>query len=120
MREILAAEADGDEAATLALEVYLHRLRASIATMVAALGGLDVLVFTGGVGENAPAIRERTVAGLGFLGVTIDAAANAEPHADGEISAADASVRTLVIGAREDLEIAREVRRVLGIGAGVA
>ncbi len=57
MRAILAAEAAGDEAAALAIGVYLHRLRASIAAMVAALGGLDVLVFTGGVGENAPAIR---------------------------------------------------------------
>ncbi len=54
MRAILAAEAAGDEAAILGLGVYLHRLRASIAAMVAALGGLDVLVFTGGVGENAP------------------------------------------------------------------
>ena len=62
MRAILAAEAAGDETATLALGVYLHRLRASIAAMVAALGGLDVLVFTGGVGENAPAIRERVAA----------------------------------------------------------
>ena len=55
MRAILAAEAEGDEPAALAVGVYLHRLRASVAAMVAALGGLDVLVFTGGVGENAPA-----------------------------------------------------------------
>jgi acetate kinase len=115
MRAILAAEADGDEAATLGVGVYLHRLRGSIAAMVAALGGLDVLVFTGGVGENAPAIRERTAVDLGFLGVSVDAAANAVVHGEGEISTGGAAVRTLVIAAREDLEIAREVHAVLGL-----
>jgi acetate kinase len=120
MREILSAEADGDEAATLGIGVYLHRLRGSIAAMVAALGGLDILVFTGGVGENAPAIRERTAADLGYLGVAIDATANAALRSDGEVSAPGALVRTLVITAREDLEIVREVRAVLGIPVGPA
>lgn len=115
MRAILAAEAAGDEAAVLALGVYLHRLRASIAAMVAALGGLDVLVFTGGVGENAPAIRERVSADLAYLGVALDPAANAGVRGDGEIGAPGASVPTLVIRAREDLEIVREVRAVVGI-----
>ena len=115
MRAILAAEAAGDEAAILGIGVYLHRLRASIAAMVAALGGLDVLVFTGGVGENAPAIRERTAADLDYLGVAVDAEANATAHGDTEIGAAGAPVRTLVIAAREDLEIVREVRVVLGL-----
>lgn len=115
MRAILAAEAAGDEAATLAIGVYLHRLRASIAAMVAALGGLDVLVFTGGVGENAPAIRERVAADLAYLSVALDPAANAAAHGDAEIGAVGAPVRALVIGAREDLEIVREVRAVLGI-----
>ncbi|MBI2763230.1 MAG: acetate/propionate family kinase [Chloroflexi bacterium] len=110
MRDILAAEADGNEAAILAIGVYLHRLRGAIASMVASLGGLDVLVFTGGVGENAPAIRERAAAGLSFLGVAVDSTHNARARGDGEISAAGAAVRTLVIVAREDLEIAREVR----------
>jgi acetate kinase len=118
MRAILAAEVAGDEAAALGVGVYLHRLRGSIAAMVAALGGLDVLVFTGGVGENAPAIRERTAAGLDHLGVAIDAAANAAVSGDGEISLDGASVRTLVIAAREDLEIVREVRVVLGLAGG--
>jgi acetate kinase len=116
MRAILAAEAAGDEAATLALGVYLHRLRGSIAAMVAALGGLDVLVFTGGVGENAPAIRERVAADLAYLRVGLDPAANATAGGDREISAPGAPVRVLVIGAREDLEIVREVRAVLGPG----
>ena len=59
-----------------AIGVYLHRLRGAVAAMVAALGGLDVLVFTGGVGENAPSIRARLVADLAWLGVAIDSEAN--------------------------------------------
>jgi len=117
MRAILAAEAAGDEAAALGLGVYLHRLRASIAAMVAALGGLDVLVFTGGVGENAPAIRARVAADLSYLGVAVDGGANAGARDDAEVGTADAPVRTLVIRAREDLQIVREVRHVLGLPA---
>ena len=115
MRAILAAEAAGDQAAILGLGVYLHRLRASIAAMVAALGGLDVLVFTGGVGENAPAIRERAAADLAYLGVAVDTAANAAVAVDADISSPGAAVRAVVIRAREDLEIVREVRQVLGL-----
>jgi acetate kinase len=114
MRAILAAESTGDEAAALAVGVYLHRLRASVAAMVAALGGLDVLVFTGGVGENGPAIRERLARDLAFLGVAVDPGVNAAARGDTEIGASGASVRTLVIVAREDLEVARQVRAVLG------
>jgi acetate kinase len=91
MQAVLAAEAAGSADAALAVGVYLHRLRAGIAAMVAALGTLDVLVFTGGVGEHSAAIRDRAVEGLGFLG----------------------GARTLVIPAREDLQIAREVRHAL-------
>jgi acetate kinase len=119
MREILAGEAGGDETAALAVGVYLHRLRGSIAAMVAALGGLDVLVFTGGVGENAAAIRARVAADLAHLGVAVDQAANEAARDDAEIGVPGAPVRSLVIRAREDLEIVREVRAVLGLrGAG--
>ena len=113
MRAILAAEAAGDETASLAIGVYLHRLRASIAAMVAALGGLDVLVFTGGVGERAPSIRERVALALAYLGVAVDATANAAAEGDAEIGAPRSLVATLVVTAREDLEIAHEVRAVL-------
>jgi Acetokinase family len=68
---ILAAEADGDPGAALAAEVYLHRLRAAIAAMTAATGGLDILLFTGGVGENSALIRHRTTACLAFLGIQV-------------------------------------------------
>jgi acetate kinase len=111
MRAILEAEAAGDPEADLALGVYLHRLRSAIAAMCASLGGLDALVYTGGVGENAPAIRSRALDGLGFLGLAIDATAN-EGSGDRRIDAG-AGPAVLVIAAREDLEIARQVRDVL-------
>ena len=113
MRVILQAEADGDADSALAIGVYLHRLRAGIASMAAAMGGLDTLVFTGGVGENAAPIRKRCAAELGFLGVALDRAANAGAAGDREIGADGSQVRTLVVEAREDLEIARGVRQVL-------
>ncbi len=114
MRAVLDAEAEGDADAQLAVEVYLHRLRAGIAAMAAAMGGLDALVFTGGVGERSAPIRSRAVAGLGFLGVALDAARNDTAPLDAEIGVPQAAVRTFVVEAREDLEIARGVRAALG------
>jgi acetate kinase len=112
MRSILAAEARGQADSQLAVAVYLHRLRGGIAAMAAAMGGLNALVFTGGVGENAAAIRQRTADGLGFLGIKVDPARN-EGTGDREIGAHNARVHTLVVAAREDLEIARQVRETL-------
>jgi len=114
MVAVLAAAADGDPSAVLARDVYIHRLRALIASMVAALNGLDALVFTGGVGERSSEIRRRTADGLGFLGVEVNQRVDANPVLDAETSADGASVRTLVVRAREDLQMAREVRATLG------
>lgn len=80
--------------------------------LAAALGGLDALVFTGGVGENAPAVRSRAAAGLAFLGISLTPA-NGDARPDAEIGAPGAPVRSFVIVAREDLEIARQVRGLL-------
>jgi acetate kinase len=120
MREVVTRADTGDAAARLALEVYVHRLRAGIAAMAAALGGLDVLAFTGGVGEHSAEARGAAAAGVAFLGVGVDPERNEGVNGDGEISSAGAAVRTLVIRAREDLEIAAQVRSVLetGLGAG--
>ncbi len=85
MRSMLAAADAGDDASALARDVYVHRLRGSIAAMTAAMGGLDVLLFTGGVGENSPAIRALATDGLGYLGVGFDAAANASAAPDAVI-----------------------------------
>ncbi len=114
MRVVLEAERRGDAEARLALDVYAHRLRAGIAAMAAAMEGIDVLAFTGGIGERSPVVRERAAAGLSFLGVELDPAANAGAEPDREIGAPTSRVRSFVIEAREDLEIAREVRAVLG------
>ena len=114
MREVLTAARDGQPAARLALAVYLHRLRREIAAMAAATEGLDALVFTGGVGEHQPAVRAGAADGLRFLGVLIDAERNGAARHDAELTAAGAQVRTFVVTAREDLEIARQVRSLLG------
>ena len=113
MREVLTSIDDGDERARLALDVYVHRLRGAIAAMTAALGGIDAIAFTGGVGEHSPRVRSEAVAGLGFLGLAIDEASNQALTQDADISSAGAAVRTFVIAAREDLEIARQVRGAL-------
>jgi acetate kinase len=107
--------------ARLALSVYVHRLRASIGSMAVALGGLDALAFTGGVGENAPEVRRLAVDGLGFLGLAVDDARNAgeravdgtDGAADRDISAPGSAALTLVVESREDLEVARSVRALL-------
>jgi acetate kinase len=114
LRTILEREAAGHADDGLAVGVYLHRLRGAIGAMAASLGGLDALVFTGGVGEHAPSIRGRAADGLAFLGVGLDTEANASAEPDVEVTARGAGVRTLVIAAREDLEIAHQVRSVLG------
>jgi acetate kinase len=113
IREVLARANDGDPAAVLALDVYIHRLRAGIAAMAAALGGLDVLVFTGGVGERSAVVRARAAAGLRFLGIGVDQDRNREAAGDAEITDRGAPATTLIIAAREDLEIARQARAVL-------
>jgi acetate kinase len=114
MRDILAGADEGDERCRLALEVYLHRLVAGVAAMAASLNGIDALVFTGGVGENAAPVRAQAVKRLGFLGLALDPARNAtsEPS-DRVISPPGSEAAVAVVAAREDLEIARQVREVL-------
>jgi acetate kinase len=124
MRELVVLAERGDADARLALDVYVHRLHGAIGAMAASLGGLDALVFTGGVGERSAEVRARALAPLGFLGLVIDANANRLPQRDDdpshavdcEIGARGAPARALVIAAREDLEIARQVRALLSTG----
>jgi acetate kinase len=118
MRDVRAAAEAGGQDATLALAVYLHRLRREIAAMAAAMNGLDVLVFTGGVGEHDQVTRAQAAAGLAFLGVAIDEQRNRAASGDADISADAAAVRTLRITAREDVEIAAQARAVLLNSAG--
>jgi acetate kinase len=109
MRDLQAAAASGDEAAGLALDVYVHRLRRYIGAYAAGLGGLDGLVFTAGVGENSALIRERAVDRLGFLGLSVDPDLNAARSDEARVISPDgAAVTVLVVPTNEELQIARE------------
>jgi acetate kinase len=112
MRDVLEAASTGNDRAKLAVEIFVHRLRSGILGMAASLGGLDVIVFTAGIGENAAAVRLATCANLRFLGVQLDEATNSSAKPDADISAPESPVRVLVIGAQEDWSIARECVRL--------
>jgi len=113
--ELERRAADGDEAARLAVDVYVHRVAGAVAAMAAAAGGLDLIVFTAGIGERSPHVREGVCGRLAFLGVEVDPALNAG-HGDRDIAAASPPVRVAVIRAREELVAARVAREVIGRG----
>ncbi len=120
MRDVEAAAVKGNERAAAALELFCYRVRKYIGAYAAAMGGLDAVVFTAGIGENSAEVRRRSIRGLEFLGLTIDEKRNADPQQcdpPGDITAADASVRTLVIPTNEELTIARDTQALIG-GAG--
>lgn len=108
MRQIVSAMNKGNGRAKLAFNIFVHRLQAGIGAMVGALGGLDALVFTAGIGENSAEVRQAACANFNFLGLQLDPAKNTSPHPDREISSRSSSVRVLVVQAQEDWAIARE------------
>jgi acetate kinase len=110
MREVLDARKSRNERASLAFDMYVHRLRSGIGAMTAVLGGIDALVFTAGVGENSVEVRAAVCDQLAFLGLRLDPAKNAQSPLpkDTDISEPDAAVRVLVIHAQEDWMIARQ------------
>jgi acetate kinase len=116
MREIQAAVGRGDARAQQAFALYNARIREGIAAMVAAMNGVDALVFTAGVGEHSAEVRGAVAGALGWMGVALDEAANAAAHPDTDIATADSRVRLLVIHTREELVVARDTRRVLQAG----
>ena len=107
LREVLAARERGEPRACLAFDVYVHRLRRGIGAMLPALGGLDAVVFTGGVGEHAAAVRAAALEPFAFLGVELDAARNAASPRDANVASARSEVPVLVVAAREAWAIAR-------------
>ncbi|MFB7842545.1 acetate/propionate family kinase [Microbacterium sp. NPDC056052] len=114
MRDVLTRAADGDEAAALAFDVYIHRLRAYAGAYLAQLGGVDVISFTAGVGENNALVRREAMATLGFAGVEIDPARNEASGAGIRvISTAASRVTVLVVPTNEELEIARQTVQIL-------
>lgn len=120
MRDVLAGMHAGNERAKLAFDLYIHRLRTAIGGMAAALNGLDILVFTAGVGENSPEVRAATCKGLDFLGVKLDMNKNERPSLDADVSGPGSRVRVLVIRAEEDWAIAGECWKLSRTVAAVA
>lgn len=125
LREVVAARDAGDARAALAVDVFVHRVASGVGAMVAALGGIDALVFTGGIGEHAAEVRARVVARFGFLGVAVDEDRNtAGPDLSGtdvpafDVSAAGATVRVLVVRADEERAIARAAFATIAAGVG--
>ena len=115
MRELLEAERQGDARAALAVEMFCYRVRKYIGAYMAVLGGADAVVFGGGIGENAPAVRARICAGMGWCGLTLDQDRNAATiSAEQRISADDARVHAYVIPVDEAVIIARDTARCLG------
>jgi acetate kinase len=108
MRQIGEAITQGNERSQLALDIYIHRLRAGIGAMLASLGGLDALIFTAGVGENSAVVRAAACEAFGFLGLKLDGEKNQHSPVDEDIAAVDSAARVLVIHTQEDWEIARE------------
>jgi acetate kinase len=113
MRELLHAMAQGHTRARLAFDIFVYRLRLYIGAMLAALGGIDALVFTGGIGEHSPDVRTGACEAFGFLGLKLDAQKNAQSPTDQDIATADSAVRVLVIATQEDWEIAKECWKVV-------
>lgn len=116
MRQIVAAMKDGHPRAKLAFEIFVHRLQSGIGAMIAVLGGIDALVFTAGIGENSPEVRDAACANFGFLGLKLDPANNAQSSADQDISLPDSAVRVLIVRAQEDWAIARDCWRLTYAG----
>lgn len=108
MRAIHKAIAGGNERAELALNIYIYRLRFFIGAMLATLGSMDVLTFTGGIGEHDALVRARACAAFGFLNLKLDLEKNAISPADTDIATPDSAVRVLIVHTEEDWEIAKE------------
>lgn len=114
MRDLTAAMEEGNERATLAIKMMTYRLKKYIAGYAAAMGGVDAIVFTGGIGENVGHIRKAAVEGLEFMGVKLDEAKNDVTRSDGFIEAADSKVKILVVKTNEELAIARDTLELCG------
>lgn len=112
MRQITAAIAAGNDRAKLAYDLFIHRLQSGIGAMLASLGGLDVLVFTAGIGENAPDVRSAACEPFAFLGLKLDLDANAAARRDAKISSDASKIQAFVIHTQEDWAIARDCWRI--------
>jgi len=114
LRQVQAAADAGHERATLAIEIFVRRIVGCIGAMVAVLGGLDALVFTGGIGEHSARVRKAVCEAFEYLGVRLDLPSNEVGASDSDIAHTSSVVRVLVVSAREDLAILHQVRPLLG------
>jgi acetate kinase len=120
LRDIKSAADRGDARARLAIDVFVHSLRHWIGAFWFELGGCDALIFTAGIGENNPWLRDAACAGLADLGLRLDLAANAGAPPGTNLAAPDSRTRVLVIPANEELVVARETARLLAARRSVA
>lgn len=107
-RNIMTAIEDGNERAQLAFDIYIHRLRSQIGAMMATLGGLDIIVFTAGVGENAAIVREKAIEAFEFMGIKLDKTKNNAKPVNIDIATVDSTVQIWVIHTEEDWAIAQD------------
>ena len=113
MRDVISAMEKGNPRAALAFEIFCYRVKKYIGAYAATMAGLDAIVFTGGIGENNPIVRERMCEGLEFLGVRLDKTANETAKGESDISHIGAPARVLVIPTNEELMIARETAELI-------
>lgn len=113
MREIEMAKASGNERAKLALDVYNYKVKKYIGSYIAAMGGLDILILTGGIGENAGATREGICGELDFMGISLDYEKNKRFRSEGMISTPDSRVKIMVVPTEEELMIALDTEEIV-------
>lgn len=113
MREIEMAKANGNEMAALALDVYDYKVKKYIGSYIAAMGGLDILIMTGGIGENADTTREGVLSELDFLGISLDHEKNKGFRSEGVISTPDSKVKIIVVPTDEELMIALDTEQIV-------
>jgi acetate kinase len=113
MREIEMAKANGNERAALALDIYNYKVKKYIGSYIAAMGGLDVLIMTGGIGENADTTREGVLSELDFLGISLDIEKNKGFRSEGIISLPDSKVKVIVVPTDEELMIALDTEEIV-------
>jgi acetate kinase len=113
MREIVAAMKGGNSRAKLAFDIFIHRLRSSMGAMVAMLGGIDALIFSGGIGENSPEVRVAACADFEYLNLKLDSGKNTNSPQDQDIASVNSAVRVMVISAQEDWAIAKDCWKLL-------
>ncbi len=113
MREVLKEMKSGDKKSQYAFEIFCYRIRKYIGAYAAAMGGIDAVIFTGGIGENSPEVRLESCAGLEFLGIRIDETANTSSEKEKFISPTDSKTHVLVIPTNEELVIALDTKEIV-------